>query len=238
MVVVIIPKHLVQQQPFLITVEEADEEDWSEHSEVLIADLSLHRLRQWSCYVNSESSGEHFQLKKAPFVLSCSTVKDRSPEISINLVPWWGHFTPFFSMQRDGNVALVESWMDASAAAIWLLHSSWHLLSSASFGLQLEHHSGTSLPRLSLLYVLQTEVPTERLMWVYLKAVIFMSCHYIIPADLLAMIYHMSAQQRLCLPICIFRIYNLRFEYYYFFCSVKWEIAELTHWPTVWSEWG
>lgn len=56
-VVDIIPKPLAQQQLFLMTVEDAAEEDSSELSEVLITDLSLHRLRQPSSYANSESSG-------------------------------------------------------------------------------------------------------------------------------------------------------------------------------------
>lgn len=78
MMVAIIPKLLVQQQPFLITVKEADEDDWSEHSEVLIADLSLHRLRQRSSHANSESSGSISNWKKHLLFYPVSLWKTRA----------------------------------------------------------------------------------------------------------------------------------------------------------------
>ncbi len=56
MVVDEIPNPLVVQL-FLMTVKEADEEDSSELSEVLITDQPLHRLRQHGSYGNSGSSG-------------------------------------------------------------------------------------------------------------------------------------------------------------------------------------
>lgn len=70
----------------VITGEETDEVASSAPSEVLIADLSLHRLRQQIPYANAELIRAHFQLKKAPFVLSCYTVRDQGHKISINLV--------------------------------------------------------------------------------------------------------------------------------------------------------
>lgn len=54
----------------VLTVNEADEDDLSEHSEVLSTDLSLHRLRQLSYYANSESFGNISNWKSTPcFIL-------------------------------------------------------------------------------------------------------------------------------------------------------------------------
>lgn len=45
------------KQFFLMTVEEADKEDSSGHSEVLITDIPMHGLKQYSSYANYESFG-------------------------------------------------------------------------------------------------------------------------------------------------------------------------------------
>lgn len=105
-----------------------------------------------------------FPTEKAPFVLSCCTARDQCPppppkEISINPVPWWGHFTPFFFFLH------VKKWKCCPTGALngcrrcmaqgpsddLILLDVYCL--PASFGLQLEHHSVTSPPRLDLSYV-------------------------------------------------------------------------------------
>lgn len=156
---------------------------------MLIAVLSLHRLRQESSYVNSESSGNISNWKKAPFVLSCFTVRGQRLEISINLVPSWGYFTPFFFFTcKEMEMFLHWSleWMPTLhyTVAIWRLHSPWHLLLPASFGLRFDHHSVTSQLRLNLLYVLPIEKPRERLMRVFESCHVYvLSCNYIIERD-------------------------------------------------------
>lgn len=64
-----------------------------------MADLSCF-LGNRTSSANPEFSGSISKWKKAPFVSSCRTTRDQSPKMSINLVPGWGHFTPFLHVKK------------------------------------------------------------------------------------------------------------------------------------------
>lgn len=126
-------------------------------------------------------------------------------------------------------------WMPAlhGAGAIWRPHSSWRLL----FAGFLWSPTWTSLCHQStqIRSLVRKSPPPKKKRLMRMCVQLSFSC--LIPSHIsgrymLPVMYCMSAQQRL--PICIFRIYNLRSEchhYYFLYCSVSRAIAELTRWP-------
>lgn len=161
-----------------MTVTEADIEDLSEEGEVLTADLPSLRLRQRSSYANPLLSGNISNWKRTSF--HCE--RTEPPKYPSNLCPDEGTshlFWPCKEMEMWIHWRL--EWMPAlhCTAVIWRLHSPWHLLLAASFGLQLEHHSVTSPARLDLLNNLKIKELTERLMPVCVFQCDFyvLSCH-------------------------------------------------------------
>lgn len=124
----------------MTTVDKVDKEDSSELSEVLITDIFFHWLKQHSSYANFESFGP-FPNEKAPLVLFCFTVRDQSlpkKPLTLRLDEGTSHLFTCKGMEMHLQWSL--EWMPAlhCTAAIWRLHSPWHLLLAASFCLQLE----------------------------------------------------------------------------------------------------
>ena len=185
---------------------------------------------------------EHFQLKKNTFcfiLFHCERPAPPAPppkKISINPVPWWGHFTPFSFLHVKKWKCCPTGALNGCRRCIAQGPSDDLILldvycSPASFGLQLEHHSVTNPPRLALSYVRAPHPEKDWCVCVF-NCHFYVSSRHIFPGDILPVMYCMSAQQRL--PICILGIYNLRSEchyYYFLYYSASRAIAELTQWP-------
>lgn len=121
--------------------EESIGAQWSVNHRSLHERLFL--LVQHSSYANPESSGT-FPTEKAPHVLSCSTVRGRVSDITINLVSRGegggaGALHSLFTCKEMEISAGALYWCQRWPAAIWPLYSFWHPLLPTSFGLKLWH---------------------------------------------------------------------------------------------------